>query len=598
MYSLEKSLDYMTVPAILLNINKKIIYKNDLFLDMFNINNIDINYINDECLKQKIENPQILDKINDDIENTKDIWFELKDENKKWIRVNSLIFKNGTINYIIMFENLTEKHIIPYIYEEILNNTNMGILVLSKTSINSFIIKNINPIGCEILKDDKNNIINSEISKYITNDDESNLYKNIVDVSKNGIKKEIKKIKSNDKYFNITIIKVETGEIIVMIDDITVETNMVYKLERSDKYKTEFLSNMSHEIRSPINSIIGFSELLKDVKDDQEKKEQYINIIQNSSESLTKIINDILDITKIQDGKLEINNSNFYLNSIMEELFLINKTKIKNVNITLKLNIPKEDTMILSDNLRFVQIFNNLLNNAIKFTKNGFIEFGYFKKKDTIKFYVKDTGIGIKKEEQQKIFDRYTQIKNIKQEKIIGYGLGLSISKELVDLMGGELKLESEYNNGSYFYFELPYNKKKKIIKNLDNQKEIYNYDFTGKNILIVEDIDFNIKLLQSYLEDTNANIIIATDGNEAILKYNENKQILDIILMDIQLPEMDGTDVTKIIRTIDKETPIIAQTAYAMKDDIDTIMNYGFNDILNKPIKKDDLLKIIYMYL
>jgi CheY-like chemotaxis protein len=383
-----------------------------------------------------------------------------------------------------------------------------------------------------------------------------------------------------------------------MIDDITVETNMVYKLERSDKYKTEFLSNMSHEIRSPINSIIGFSELLKDVKDDQEKKEQYITIIQNSSESLTKIINDILDITKIQDGKLEINNSNFYLNSIMEELFLINKTKIKNVNITLKINIPKEDTMILSDNLRFVQIFNNLLNNAIKFTKNGFIEFGYIKKKDTIKFYVKDTGIGIKKEEQQKIFERYTQIKNIKQEKIIGYGLGLSISKELVDLMGGELKLESEYNNGSYFYFELPYNKKKKIIKNLDNQKETYNYDFTGKNILIVEDIDFNIKLLQSYLEDTNANIIIATDGNEAILKYNENKQILDIILMDIQLPEMDGTDVTKIIRTIDKETPIIAQTAYAMKDDIDTIMNYGFNDILNKPIKKDDLLKIIYMYL
>jgi signal transduction histidine kinase len=375
-------------------------------------------------------------------------------------------------------------------------------------------------------------------------------------------------------------------------------TIFLYKLERSDKYKTEFLSNMSHEIRSPINSIIGFSELLKDVKDDQEKKEQYITIIQNSSESLTKIINDILDITKIQDGKLEINNSNFYLNSIMEELFLINKTKIKNVNITLKINIPKEDTMILSDNLRFVQIFNNLLNNAIKFTKNGFIEFGYIKKKDTIKFYVKDTGIGIKKEEQQKIFERYTQIKNIKQEKIIGYGLGLSISKELVDLMGGELKLESEYNNGSYFYFELPYNKKKKIIKNLDNQKETYNYDFTGKNILIVEDIDFNIKLLQSYLEDTNANIIIATDGNEAILKYNENKQILDIILMDIQLPEMDGTDVTKIIRTIDKETPIIAQTAYAMKDDIDTIMNYGFNDILNKPIKKDDLLKIIYMYL
>lgn len=597
MYSLEKSLDYMTVPAVLINIDKKIVYQNSLFIELFNIEDTP-SYINDDILKNKIDSSEILDNINNDIENANDIWFSMKTNGyTKWIRVNTLMFKNGTINYIMMFENLTDKHIIPYIYQEILHNTNMGVLILSNTQNNKYIIKNINPIGCELLKDNKNNIINSDVTKYINNNDDTNLYQSIIEVSKIGDKKEIKKIKSNNKWFNVTIIKVETGEIIIMIDDITSETQMLEKIERSDKYKTEFLSNMSHEIRSPINSILGFSELLKDVKDDQEKKNQYINIIQNSSESLTKIINDILDITKIQDGKLEINNSNFYLNSIMNELLLTNKNKIKN-DIILKLNIPNDDVMILSDNFRLIQILNNLLNNAIKFTKKGYIEFGYQKKKDTIKFYVKDTGIGIKNDEQQKIFDRYTQLKTNQREKIIGYGLGLSISKELVDLMGGELKLESEYNKGSFFYFELPYNKKRKILNDTNNKVENYNYDFSGKNILIVEDIDFNIKLLQSYLEGTNANIIIATDGNEAIFKYNENQTNLDIILMDIQLPEMDGTDVTRIIRTQNKEIPIIAQTAYAMKNDIDVIMNYGFNDILNKPIKKDDLLKIIYKYL
>lgn len=597
MYSLEKSLDYMTVPAVLINIDKKIVYQNSLFIELFNIEDTP-SYINDDILKNKIDSSEILDNINNDIENANDIWFSMKTNGyTKWIRVNTLMFKNGTINYIMMFENLTDKHIIPYIYQEILTNTNMGVLILSNTQNNKYIIKNINPIGCELLKDNKNNIINSDVTKYINNNDDTNLYQSIIEVSKIGDKKEIKKIKSNNKWFNVTIIKVETGEIIIMIDDITSETQMLEKIERSDKYKTEFLSNMSHEIRSPINSILGFSELLKDVKDDQEKKNQYINIIQNSSESLTKIINDILDITKIQDGKLEINNSNFYLNSIMNELLLTNKNKIKN-DIILKLNIPNDDVMILSDNFRLIQILNNLLNNAIKFTKKGYIEFGYQKKKDTIKFYVKDTGIGIKNDEQQKIFDRYTQLKTNQREKIIGYGLGLSISKELVDLMGGELKLESEYNKGSFFYFELPYNKKRKILNDTNNKVENYNYDFSGKNILIVEDIDFNIKLLQSYLEGTNANIIIATDGNEAIFKYNENQTNLDIILMDIQLPEMDGTDVTRIIRTQNKEIPIIAQTAYAMKNDIDVIMNYGFNDILNKPIKKDDLLKIIYKYL
>ena len=164
--------------------------------------------------------------------------------------------------------------------------------------------------------------------------------------------------------------------------------------------------------------------------------------------------------------------------------------------------------------------------------------------------------------------------------------------------MGGKILMESEYNKGTTFMFTIPNNKKLNKVKILKSDEEYYDSNFNGKKILIVEDIDFNIKLLESYLEDTNATLIIAKDGNDAIFKYNEYKNDLNIILMDIQLPEMNGTDVTKIIRTVDKETPIIAQTAYAMKDDIQGIMDCGFNDIINKPIKKEDLLRMIYKYI
>jgi signal transduction histidine kinase len=250
-----------------------------------------------------------------------------------------------------------------------------------------------------------------------------------------------------------------------MFEDVTLETKIIEKIEKSDKYKTEFLSNMSHEIRSPINSIVGFAELLKDVKNDKEKINQYINIIQKSSESLTKIVNDILDITKIEEGKLEINKTNFNLNQFLEEMILTNKNKIKNNKIELKLNIQKSDVIITCDSFRLRQIINNLISNATKFTDNGYIELGYIKTDNFIEFFVKDTGLGIKEEEQLKIFDRYSQAL-YNNKKTLGHGLGLSISKELVNLMGGEIRLESEYGKGSTFYFTIPNNKTLKRLKN------------------------------------------------------------------------------------------------------------------------------------
>lgn len=603
MFTLEKSIDYITIPAILLDINKNIIHTNDLFQNLFNINNICEfigKYITDDIFKERVENPNILDLINDDLENTHEKYLSVRgDEHKKWIRTNSLVFRNGTINYILLFENISDTHNIFYLYDQIFHNTNMGIVIITENYSNEFIIKDINPIACSIFHETKVNIINNKIEKYIQDENSNELYDIILEISKTGNSKEIKKFFSANKWYNINFIKVETGEIIMMIDDVTIETKALEKLEKSDKYKTEFLSNMSHEIRSPINSIIGFSELLKDDNNDKEKMDKYLNIIQNSSESLLKIVNDILDITKIEEGKLEINNSLFNLNPLMEELFLtINNNKNKNKDVKIKLSIPRIDTKISVDNFRLIQILNNIINNSLKFTKKGTIEFGYEITESEVKFFIKDTGIGIKKEDQIKIFERYSQAKINNKNKTIGHGLGLAISKELVILMGGNIYMDSEYNKGTSFYFSIPNIKKINNIKKSNSNSDYYSSDFSDKKILIVEDIEFNIRLLESYLENTNATLIFAVDGNDAILKYNENKNDLDLILMDIQLPEINGTDVTKIIRTIDKETPIIAQTAYVMKDEISEIMDYGFNDIIKKPIKKEELLKMIYKYI
>ena len=593
MISLDKSIDYITIPAILLNKEREIIYSNNHFNILFDITDDTHKYINDDYFKNKVETPFILDDINNDLEisHEKFIILNTKDH-KKWIRINVLVLKNGTTNYILLFEDITMSYNIFYLYEQIFSNTNKGIIILTK---NDFIIKDANPNVCKLFKSKKEDIIGKKLSNYVPID--SKLYNEVIDINKNGIKKDINKLQCNNKWLDITLIKVETDEIIMMIDDITQQVKILEKLEKSDKYKTEFLSNMSHEIRSPINSIIGFSEMLKDVKNNEDKLNKYIEIIQNSSESLIKIVNDILDFSKIEEGKLEINKTNFNLNNVLEDLYLTNKNKLKNKNVELRLNSPKTINKILNDSFRFEQIINNLVNNSIKFTQKGYIEIGYKKQENTIEFYVKDTGIGISQDDQTKIFNRYSQAKS-KNIDNSGHGLGLSISKELVKLMGGEIWVKSELGKGSTFFFTLPNDRKVGRSKTVSVDSDSYNTDFTDKTILIVEDIEFNIKLLESYLEDTNATLVIATDGNDALLKYNEYKSNLDLILMDIQLPEMNGNDVTKIIRTIDKDTIIIAQTAYAMKDDIDNLMEYGFNDIINKPIKKDDLLKLISKYL
>ena len=325
-----------------------------------------------------------------------------------------------------------------------------------------------------------------------------------------------------------------------------------------------------------------------------EQANNYIDIVKNNSKILIKLIDDILDMSKIEEGKISINKTNFYVNSIIKEIYDSNY-KFINDEIEFNLHINDDDVIIFADEFRFKQVITNLLNNSVKFTKKGSIDIGYIKNKNYVTFYVKDTGIGIKDDDKDLVFKRFHKVE---YKSKIGSGLGLTISKDLIKLMNGDMWFESTYGKGTTFYFKLPTinkteNKKISKIKN-----KIDNLDLYGKKILLVEDVEFNIKLLKSYLYPTRATIITAENGNDALIKYNEYKDSLDLILMDIQIPEMDGNEVTQIIRTIDERIPIIAQTAYAIREETEQIMQNGFNDLIKKPIRKDELLEILSKYL
>jgi len=595
MENLIKSLEYMTIGASLHNAQGIIEYVNPVFCKLFKTSNkvLVSNKLSDDIIDVEFESKfNVFEFLNNNLGNIDNFIIKIKISNEfKIIKVNTLMIKNGVDYYILTFDDITNNMSQIYLYEEIFNNINTGIIILYTKNGEDFYIKDVNPYTEKIDNINKDTILNKKFNGSKQADFILDIVKS---VWKTGIKSEKKNIDcsnlvSKPCWRDIYIHKILNGNIILMFEDVTEILESNKKFEQFDKLKTTFLSNMSHEIRTPINSIVGFVDLLSE-ENSKNKQLEYIDIIKNSTKMLSQLINDILDISKVEEGKLNINKSNFNVSEVMEQLCLINIPP----NVKLKKNIPYKNLTILNDEFRFRQIFNNLLTNALKFTEKGYIEVGYKKESDYVIFYVKDTGIGIKNSNKNKIFNRFEKIE---QKSKVGYGLGLPISMELCQLMGGEMWFESEYEKGSTFYFKLPYkmNITKKINKSCTN---IDNIDLKGKTILIVEDIEFNTKLLKSYLEPYEVNIITAIDGNDALIKYDDNKNKLDLILMDIQIPFMEGTEVTQIIRTIDTKIPIIAQTAFAMKEEMDNIMESGFNDLIKKPIRKEDLIKVISKYI
>ena len=397
-------------------------------------------------------------------------------------------------------------------------------------------------------------------------------------------------------------------DVIIILDDLTERKEMERqfviaksKAEEADQLKTAFLANMSHEVRTPMNAIIGFTDLLLNDKIKESERKEYLNLILQSGNMLVKIIDDIIDISKIESRQITICPVKFDISDFLSELHSVFREFIRKdegKEIDLILNIDEDDdTVLVTDPHRLKQVFNNLLGNAQKFTSKGFIEFG-FKSVDEnhAYFYVKDTGIGIPNDKQNLIFDRFMQIEDCYTKEFGGTGLGLTITKNIITLMGGNIWVESESGNGTTFHFILPKNFGKEEVTEesnlrLSDIKE--KLSLKKHHILIAEDEELNYYYLYEVLRKNGAKVIWAKNGLEAINVVESNPNI-DMVLMDIKMPEVNGLEAIKYIKLIRPELPIIAQTAFVMDNDREVCLKAGCVDFITKPIKVDQLIEMI----
>ena len=407
----------------------------------------------------------------------------------------------------------------------------------------------------------------------------------------------------NDKkkltvYHDVTEIK-ETKEKLIIQNTELIRAKET--AEQSNKLKTEFINNMSHEIRTPLNGILGFSDFLNDQDITEDTRKYYIQIIKNSGQQLLHIIDDILEISELGTRQSKLNIEKVCINDLILELFSVldKKAKENKTPLYIKKALTDFDSTVHIDKLKLYRVLNNLIDNALKFTNNGFVEFGYNLEGKNIVFYVKDTGIGIHKENHDLIFEKFSQAEKGLTNKVGGLGLGLSIANENTSLMDGKLSLESELGKGSVFYVTLPYapvhqESLKPILTKTPSTKH------ANFKVLVAEDEEVNYLYTEILLQEhivANCTVFHAKNGEEAV-ELSEEINDLDLILMDIKMPIMCGYEATKIIKKKFKNLPILALTAYSTQNDIDKALESGCSDVIVKPIKKDDFSKIIDKYL
>lgn len=376
------------------------------------------------------------------------------------------------------------------------------------------------------------------------------------------------------------------------------------KAENSDKLKSTFLANMSHEIRTPLNAIVGFSRIIAE-SDDIEERKSYYNIIEANNERLLQLINEILDISKIEAGIIEFNICDVDMYSLCQEIYNAHKLRCP-LGVELIFKPSEVGTIARGDKNRIFQVISNLIGNAFKFTFSGNISYGYCINNNMLEFHVTDTGVGISKDKIDKIFDRFVKANDIAQ----GTGLGLSISKVIIERLGGTISVTSEEGKGTAFTFTLPIaqkeqhtnilsnnqlsdQKREESMTNNDNSEQI-NKD-SKKTILIAEDTDSNYILAKAILGKIY-NLKRAKDGMEAVTMFETVKP--NLILMDMKMPNLDGIDATRIIREISKEVPIIALTAYAFEHDKQAAIEAGCNDFLTKPYTQEVIKEMIEKYI
>ncbi|MFH0759075.1 MAG: response regulator [Bacteroidota bacterium] len=459
------------------------------------------------------------------------------------------------------------------------------------------------------------NIIRSSIKPY-----------DVIGIKKDGtrfpIELESRDVKNRDEQYRVTAIRDITDrklaekklkEINDQISAQNEELNRINtelliakeKAEESDRLKSSFLANLSHEIRTPLNSIVGFSTLISKNENPEENK-RFAIFIQNNSDTLLKLIDEILDMSKIEANQLNIEIEPCQINLLLNEIYAGSKIMLQkegkpNIDIVLSPGNCEPDFHLDTDRIRFRQIINNLLDNAIEFTEDGKqIEFGYTfiskapgsKKTEALQFYVKDTGIGISADKTDCIFERFSKIEESNTKLYRGAGIGLTITKNLVELLGGKIWVESEPGRGSVFYFTLPYETGKGIPETYKREEET-SMDWKNKTILIAEDVEESFVYMSELLKATGIQMIHAKNGEEAV-SYSEERPDIELVLMDIKMPKMNGYEAIRVIKKIRPDLPIIAQSAFAMEEDKQKAAEAGADDYITKPISKSSLIHTI----
>ena len=350
------------------------------------------------------------------------------------------------------------------------------------------------------------------------------------------------------------------------------------RAEESDRLKSAFLANVSHEIRTPLNAIVGFSEVIAHTESECER-EEYLDIVKANSNLLLHLINDILDLSRIESGKMEFIDENIQMDELCEELRQMHQMRIKN-DVKIIFERPAASLTIVFDSHRLRQLYSNLISNAIKYTEKGAITFGYKLKGDMMEGYVRDSGSGIPAEKLNNVFGRFEKLDLLKQ----GFGFGLSICKSILDKMGGEIWVESELGVGYCFYFLIPCTGTFPVAG--EQNKPL---------ILVTEDMDCNYELVKAILEERYS-VLRANDGIDVVTKYESSKP--DLILMDVRMPGLDGLSAAGIIRELNPTIPIIATTAFAFETDREMALAAGCNEYMSKPLEAEKLKTMVERYL